>query len=130
MATRSPVKSVVKREGERIMALSLRNSCEFRGARVLVYVFVSALMFASVAMSAKKPLPAHPINLNTATMEQLEELPGVGPVTAKSILDFRKKSGPFKRIEDLLAVRRISKKRFQKMAPYVTVTPAKPAKNH
>jgi len=112
------------------MALNLRKSCGLRGARVLVYVFVCALMFAGAAMAAKKKLPTHPIDLNTATMEQLEELPGVGPVTAKSILDFRKKSGPFKRIEDLLAVRRISKKRFQKMAPYVTVTPAKPVKNH
>ena len=81
-------------------------------------------------MAAKKPLPAHPIDLNTATMEQLEELPGVGPVTAKSIIEFRAKSGPFKRSEDLLAVPRISKKRFRKIAPYVTVSAAKPAKNH
>jgi competence ComEA-like helix-hairpin-helix protein len=97
--------------------------------QVLAYVFVCAFVFASAAMAAKKPLPAHPINLNTATLEQLEELPGIGPVTAKSIIDFRTKSGPFKRTEDLLAVPRISKKRFQKLAPYVTVAPAKPAKN-
>lgn len=105
--------------------------CELPGLQILVYVFVCALIFASAAMAAKKkPLPAHPINLNTATMEQLEELPGIGPVTAKSIIDFRTKSGPFKRTEDLLAVPRISKKRFQKIAPYVTVTPPKSATNH
>lgn len=113
-----------------MISLSLRKSCELRGAQILVYAFVCAFVFASAAMAAKKPLPAHPINLNTATMEQLEELPGIGPVTAKSIIDFRTKSGPFKRVEDLLAVPRISKKRFQKLAPYVTVTPAKPAKSH
>jgi len=99
------------------------------GLQILVYVFVCALIFVSAAMAAKKQPPAHPINLNTATLEQLEELPGIGPVTAKSIIDFRAKSGPFKRTEDLLAVPRISKKRFQKLAPYVTVGPAKPAKN-
>jgi competence ComEA-like helix-hairpin-helix protein len=112
------------------MALNFRKSSATPGLQVLIYVCACALIFASAAMAAKKkPLPTHPINLNTATLEQLEELPGIGPVTAKSIIDFRTKSGPFKRTEDLLAVPRISKKRFQKLAPYVTVAPAKPAKN-
>ena len=111
------------------MALRFRKSSLTPGLQILVYVFVCALIFAAAAMAAKKQPPAHPINLNTATLEQLEELPGVGPVTAKSIIDFRAKSGPFKRTEDLLAVPRISKKRFQKIAPYVIVGPAKPAKN-
>ena len=111
------------------MALNFRKSGGSPGLQILVYVFVCALIFASAAMAAKKQPPAHPINLNTATLEQLEELPGIGPVTAKSIIDFRAKSGPFKRTEDLLAVPRISKKRFQKIAPYVTVGPTKPAKN-
>ncbi|MHB8526074.1 MAG: ComEA family DNA-binding protein [Candidatus Acidiferrales bacterium] len=112
------------------MTLNVRKSFGLPGLQILVYVFVCALMFASATMAAKKPLPAHPINLNTATMEQLEELPGVGPVTAKSIIEFRTKSGLFKRIEDLLAVPRISKKRFRKLAPYVTVTPPKSATKH
>jgi len=104
--------------------------CGLPGLQVLICFFVCVLIFASAAMAAKKKQPpAHPINLNTATLEQLEELPGIGPVTAKSIIDFRAKSGPFKRTEDLLAVPRISKKRFQKLAPYVTVGPAKPDKN-
>ena len=112
------------------MALNCRKTSVTPGLQALIYFFMCALIFASTAMAAKKkPLPTHVINLNTATMEQLEELPGIGPVTAKSIIDFRAKSGPFKRVEDLLAVPRISKKRFQKLAPYVTVGPAKPAKN-
>ena len=110
------------------MALTFRKSYGLPGAQILVYVFVCALIFATAAMAAKKQPPAHPINLNTATLEQLEELPGIGPVTAKSIIDFRTKSGPFKRVEDLLAVPRISKKRFRALAPYVTVTPRAHAK--
>jgi competence ComEA-like helix-hairpin-helix protein len=79
-----------------------------------------------VAFAQKQP-PAKPIDLNTATAEQLQQLPGIGPVTAKSIVDFRKKSGPFRRTSDLLAVRGISAGRFKQIQPYVVVTPAKPA---
>lgn len=81
-----------------------------------------AFALPSFARSKKHP-PAKPINLNTATLNQLEELPGVGPVTAKAILDFRAKSGPFRRVDDLLSVHRISEKRLAKIRPYVTVGP-------
>lgn len=76
-----------------------------------------------LAAAPKKKLPAHPFDLNTATLSQLEELPGVGPATAQKILDFRQKSGAFKSVTDLLAVPRISKKRFAKIKPYVYVKP-------
>jgi competence protein ComEA len=88
-------------------------------------VFSVALLFAAVAGAQKKP-PAKPVNLNTATIEELEQLPGVGPVTAKDIIQFRKKSGPFRSINDLLAIRRISKGRLEKLRPYVTVGPPAP----
>lgn len=74
----------------------------------------------------KKQLPAHPFDLNTATLKQLEELPGVGPVTAHAILDFREKSGPFKSVNDLLVIPRISKKKLDKIRPYVFVKSAAP----
>ncbi|MBC7632407.1 MAG: helix-hairpin-helix domain-containing protein [Flavobacterium sp.] len=47
------------------------------------------------------------VNLNTATAEQLDTLPGVGPVTAKSILDWREKNGRFGAVDDLLDVKGI-----------------------
>jgi competence protein ComEA len=80
---------------------------------------------AAIAAAQKKP-PAKPINLNTATIEQLEQLPGVGPVTAKDIIQFRNKSGQFRSVNDLLAIRRISKARLEKIRPYVTVGPLPP----
>lgn len=88
--------------------------------------FFLCLAFAfalPLAAAPKKKLPAHPFNLNTATLSQLEELPGVGAVTAQKILDFRQKSGPFKSVTDLLAVPRISKARLAKIKPYVYVKP-------
>jgi competence ComEA-like helix-hairpin-helix protein len=72
----------------------------------------------------KLPPPAKAFDINTATYDQFHSLPGVGPVTAQRILDFRKKSGPFQRVEDLLAVRGISAGRLEKIRPYVMVKDA------
>jgi competence ComEA-like helix-hairpin-helix protein len=86
-------------------------------------VCVALMLALPLAAAPKKKLPAHPIDLNTATLSQLEELPGVGPVTAQKILDFRQKSGPLKSVNDLLAVPRISKNKLAKIKPYVYVKP-------
>ena len=61
------------------------------------------------------------LNLNTATPKQLEALPGVGPVLAKRIVDFREKKGGYKRIEELLAVPGISERKFKVLREYLTV---------
>jgi len=82
-------------------------------------MLLSAFLVPTVR-SQKKP-PAAPLDLNTATLEQLQQLPGVGATTAKAIVRFREKSGPFRRVEDLLAIRGISKARLEKIRPYVTV---------
>ena len=78
--------------------------------------------------AAQKNPPAAPLNLNTATIAQLEQLPGIGASTAKSIIDFRERSGPFQRVEDLLAIKGISKAKLEKLRPYVTITPESPGK--
>lgn len=51
--------------------------------------------------------PPAPIDLNTATVDQLDQLPGVGPATAAAIVDDRRDHGPFKSVEDLARVRGI-----------------------
>ena len=93
----------------------------FLVAHAVIVLFVSL----GIAFAQKAP-PSQPINLNTATIAQLETLPGIGPNTAKSIVEFRERSGPFQRIEDLLAIKGISKARLEKLRPYVTVGPAAP----
>lgn len=94
-------------------------------AVTIAILFCSSL---SGAPAHKKKPPAHPIDLNTATVEQLEELPGIGPVTAKKIVEFREKSGPFRKVEDLLAIPRITKAKLEKLRPYVRVGPPNPTK--
>jgi len=92
----------------------------------------SSILLALVlctAADAKKSPPTKPIDLNAANVKELQQLPGVGPVTAQRIIDLRQKSGRFHRVEDLLAVRGISAKKLDAMRPYVTVgsPPAAPA---
>jgi competence ComEA-like helix-hairpin-helix protein len=104
-----------------------------RSRLTLAFALLSTLLLWAAASSAipaaQKTPPAKPINLNTATIDQLEQLPGVGPVTANDIIQFRKKSGPFRSVNDLLAIRRITKARLEKMRPYITIGPP-PAKPH
>jgi len=61
------------------------------------------------------------LNLNTATPKQLEALPGIGPVLAKRIVDFREKKGGYKRIEELLAIPGISEKKWKVLRDHLTV---------
>jgi competence protein ComEA len=62
-----------------------------------------------------------PINLNTATAEQLEAIPGIGPVLAQRIIEYRQTHGRFQSVDELLEVRGIGSKRLESMRPYVTV---------
>jgi competence ComEA-like helix-hairpin-helix protein len=86
-----------------------------------------ALLLLSTVVLAQKQRPAKPIDLNVATIKELEELPGVGPVTAQRIIDARQKSGRFRRVEDLLAIRGMSAKRLEALRPYVVVSPPPPS---
>jgi len=61
------------------------------------------------------------VNLNTASAAQLEGLPGIGAKTAQRILEYRQKSGGFKKIEDLMNVKGIGEKSFLKLKPHITV---------
>jgi competence protein ComEA len=65
--------------------------------------------------------PGAKVNLNTATQAQLEELPGIGPTYAQSIIAERQKRGGFKSVNELREVRGIGDKRFAELAPLVTV---------
>jgi competence protein ComEA len=55
------------------------------------------------------------VNVNTADVEQLTQLKGVGEATAQAIIDFRKENGSFKTVEDLLQVKGIGEKRLATM---------------
>jgi len=62
---------------------------------------------------------AAPVQLSTATLEQLDTLPGVGPVTAQKILDYRTKHGAFQSVDELDAVPGIGPKRLEQLRDLV-----------
>ncbi len=90
-------------------------------------VILCCSLLSATQRPKKQPL-AKPLNLNTATVEELQKLPGIGPTTAKAIVRFRERSGPFRRVEDLLAIRGITKRKLEKLRPYVRIAPSLPAK--
>ena len=100
----------------------MMNGRQRAGSILLLFC---AVLIASVAIAEKLP-PAVPLDLNTATAAQLAQLPGIGAATAKAIVKFRQKSGPFERVNDLLAIRGISPRKLEQIRPYVTVSTAVP----
>ena len=63
------------------------------------------------------------MDLNTAGLEELEGLPGIGRVKAQAILDYRSAHGAFRSVEELLNVDGIGEKLLAKIRDYVTVSP-------
>ncbi|HEX4643793.1 MAG TPA: helix-hairpin-helix domain-containing protein [Candidatus Acidoferrales bacterium] len=91
----------------------------------ILFAAMALLIFCAASQARKQP-PSKPIDLNLANAKELQQLPGVGAVTAQRILDLRQKSGRFKRAEDLLAVRGISPKKLDAMRPYIMISAASP----
>jgi competence protein ComEA len=92
---------------------------------------LSVAVGSAVAQEPKEPKmapaahAAAAVNLNTATAAQLEALPGIGKATAERIVEYRQKSGGFKKVEDLMNVRGIGEKNFLKLKPLITVGSAR-----
>ncbi len=64
---------------------------------------------------------AEPVNINTASADELTALPGVGEVIAARIVAYRRENGPFERIDQIMEVRGIGAKTHEKLRPLITV---------
>lgn len=71
--------------------------------------------------TTKEKLPTKPINLNTATAQELAQLPGIGPSTAQKIVEYRQQIGKFTSLEQLLEVPRVGSLTLQRIKPYVVI---------
>ena len=91
-----------------------------RHRTLLSGLLLLAILLMPVLLCAKKKPPVHPINLNSASAAELQQVPGIGPSTADKILQMRKSYGAFKSVDDLLAIKGIGPKRLEKMRKYLT----------
>ena len=82
---------------------------------------MAALLVSGTAMAAGKPAPTAKVNLNTASVEQLTTLPGVGPKLAARIVEYRQKSGTFRSTQELMNVQGIGEKNFAKIETFLSV---------
>ena len=65
--------------------------------------------------------PTERVNINTATIDELETLPRIGPTLAQRIVDYRTEYGPFQRVDDLTQIKGIGTALLETLRPYVTV---------
>ena len=81
----------------------------------------SFTLASSNSKEVKSQVAMEKININSASEEQLRELPGVGPVTAAKILKYREENGNFSKVDDLLEVKGIGAVTLEKMKPYISM---------
>jgi competence protein ComEA len=100
--------------------------------RMLAGALIALAMITPATVNAQEKAPKNapatanaPLNLNTATVTQLEALPGVGLKVAERIVEYRQKNGGFKKVEDLMNVRGVGEKSFVKLKPMLTVSAPK-----
>jgi len=90
-------------------------SRRFAAAFVALCLFVTALPALAGAGQ---------VNVNTASVDELQLLPRIGPSVAARIVEHREKNGAFKTAEDLMLVRGIGESTFEQLKPYVTLSGA------
>ena len=80
----------------------------------IIGLFLALFTYASIAFAA--------VNINSATKEQLESLDGIGPVKAQAIIDYRKKNGPFKSLEDIKKVDGVGDATYDKIRKDISLS--------
>jgi len=89
-------------------------------------VAMACALPGGLAVAAGKPAPSAKVNINTASVQQLTALPGVGAKLAARIVEYRQKSGSFKSIQELMNVSGVGEKNFEKIQSYLTTGDAAP----
>ncbi len=93
---------------------------------LVLSVVLSLCLSPLLAMQAQNKAVSEKININTASLEDLQKLPKIGPKVAQRIVDFRKQNGSFKKIEELMKVKGIGEKIYAQLKDMITVSAPTP----
>ncbi len=113
-----------------MISINSHYFCIYRFPLNLLLVAVLCLLTVNCKQNAEKQflstenqiLPAeNGININTASREELEKLPNIGAKTADKIIEYRKRFGKFRRIENIMLVESISDKKFRRIRNMIKV---------
>ena len=113
--------AVVGEDGEVVASARCPTPQVADGEQVLVGRPAATGVAAGAAAAPGAPSAGGLVSLNTATLEQLDGLPGVGPVTAQKILSWRDTHGSFSAVDELLEIDGIGEKTLAELAPLVTL---------
>lgn len=89
---------------------------------VLVLILSAFVTACSSRVEFERPvaqISTAAVNINSATVDDLERLPHIGRKTAEAIVEFRNANGPFRRVEQLMLIRGVSETRFAELAPFL-----------
>jgi competence protein ComEA len=92
--------------------------------RNILPVILVALAIVAVTGGAESSEPSGVVNINTASSEELQLLPRVGPALAGRIIEFREANGPFQTVDEILAVKGIGESSFEKLEPFIVTSGA------
>lgn len=99
-----------------------KDNTMFRTSNTLrVLASLALLTLASLGVAGAADAPAGVVNLNTATVEQLQLLPGIGPAVAARIVAQRDTEGPFRKAEELMLVRGVGERTFANLEPWIAL---------
>ena len=86
-----------------------------------LFLVLAVTILVTVGGAAEGGETAGVVNINTASAEQLELLPRVGPALAGRIIDFRDANGPFRSVDEIVAVKGIGERSFEMLEPYLVI---------
>ena len=107
-----------------------QNPLEAKPAAVAVTLLIALVLSSDACVRRPRQTQFKPqatladssrLNINTATAQDLEQLPGIGPVIAERIVEHRSQYGPFRRVEHVMMVRGLSERKFRDLEPLITV---------